>query len=73
MADMVILPTKTSSLVKKLQICISFVSNLRKQCLYYLLFYKWWKPPFSNFQEGFSLISPKLQGLCAQNFTHEAF
>ncbi len=27
-----------------MQICISFASNLRKQCLCYLLFYKWWKP-----------------------------
>ncbi len=38
--DMVTFPTKT------LQICISFVSNLGKQCLCYLLFYKWWKPHF---------------------------
>ncbi len=37
-------PTNISSMVKKLQICISFVSNLRKQCLCYLLFYKLWKP-----------------------------
>ncbi len=37
-------PANISSAVKKLQICISFGSNLRKQCLCYLLFYKWWKP-----------------------------
>ncbi len=46
LADMVTFPTKTSSMVKKLQMCISFVSNLRKECLCYLLFYKWWKPRF---------------------------
>ncbi len=45
-ADTVTFPTKISSMVKKLQICISFVSNLRKRCLCYLLFYKWWKPRF---------------------------
>ena len=44
LADMATFPTNISSTVKKLQICISFVSNLRKQCLCYLLFYKWWKP-----------------------------
>ncbi len=38
LADMVTFPTKTSSMVKKLQICISLVSNLKKtkQCLFYL-------------------------------------
>ena len=44
LADMATFPTNISSTVKKLQICISFASNLRKQCLCYLLFYKWWKP-----------------------------
>ncbi len=42
---MVTFPTKTSSMVKKLQICYSFVISLKKQCLCYL-FYKWWKPHF---------------------------
>ncbi len=39
-------PTNISFTVKKWQICISFASNnyLRKQCLCYLLCYKWWKP-----------------------------
>ncbi len=45
-ADMVTFPTNISTMVKTLQICISFVSNLRKQYLCYLLFYKWWKPRF---------------------------
>ncbi len=44
LADMVTFPTNISSTVKKMQICISFASNLRKQCLCYLLFYKRWKP-----------------------------
>ncbi len=46
LVDMVTFPANTSPFVKKLQICISFVSNLRKQCLCYLLFYKWWKQHF---------------------------
>ena len=33
LADMVTFPANISSMVKKLQICISFVNNLRKQCL----------------------------------------
>ena len=41
---MVTFRTKISSMVKKLQICNSLVSNLRKHCLCYLLFYNWWKP-----------------------------
>ncbi len=53
LADMVTFPTKTSSMVKKLQQCISFVSNWRKQCLCYLLFYKWWKPRFLNSKRVF--------------------
>ena len=44
LSDMVTFPTNTSSMLKKLQLCISFVSNWRKQRLCYLLFYKWWKP-----------------------------
>ncbi len=44
--QMVTFPTITSSMVEKLQICISFLSNLRKQCLCYLLFHKWWKTRF---------------------------
>ncbi len=60
LADMVTFPTKTSSLVKKLQICISFVSNLRKECLRYLLFYKWWKPRF--------LISKRVFGWFLLNY-----
>ncbi len=51
LADMVTFPIKASSKVKKLQICISFVNNLRKQCLCYLMFYKWWKP--HKFPSGF--------------------
>ncbi len=53
LADMVTFPTKTSSMVEKLQICISFARNLRKQCLGYLLFYKWWKPRFLISKRGF--------------------
>ena len=33
LADMVTFATNISSKVEKLQMCISFVSNLRKQCL----------------------------------------
>ena len=42
LADMVTFHSKTSSIMKNLQIYISFVSILKKQCLCYLLFYKWW-------------------------------
>ena len=44
LADMATFPTNLSYTMKKLQICISFASNLTKQCLCYILFYKWWKP-----------------------------
>ncbi len=44
-ADMVPFPTSTSTMVKKLQICISFVSNFNKKTIL-ILFYKWWKPRF---------------------------
>ncbi len=61
LADMVTFPTKTSSHGEKLQICISFVSNLRKQCLCYLLFYKWWEPRF--------LISKRVFRWFLRNYT----
>ena len=47
-ADMVTLPIPKHHLWWRncKYVCTSFVSNLRKQCLCYLLFYKWWKPRF---------------------------
>ncbi len=52
------------------------ISNLRKQCLCYLLFYEWWKPHFLTFKRFFFFFfadfSSKLHRLCAQNFTHKA-
>ena len=40
------------------------------QYLFYLLFYKLVETTFSNFREGFSLISSELHRVCAWNFTH---
>ncbi len=54
--------------IQKIANFFSFESNTRKQCLYYLLFYKMVETTFSNFLEGLSLISPKLY----TEFVHES-
>ncbi len=62
----VLFPTKYSIQGEKSQICISFVSNYRKQCLcyFFLMIYLFIYLLFGNhifyFPRGFSLISPKL-------------
>ncbi len=63
---MVTFPTKTSSINgEKLQTYISFVSKLGKQCLCYLLFYKWWKLCFliSKRDETSHIKLPKYDSL----------
>ena len=52
-ADMVAFPTKTSSMVKTLQTMFMLFIVLKMV-----------ETTFSNFQEGFLLISPKLHRLC---------
>ncbi len=63
---MVTFHTTTSSIVKKLQISISFENNYRKQCLCYLLILKWWKPRFLISERVFHRFLPNYK-----EFAHE--
>ena len=63
LSDMVTFPNKTSSMVKKLQICMSFACYFEKNNV--AVTYKMWKPRFLIFKRGifadFSLTTPTLR------------